>query len=111
MAFAGLSQVVSHIADSDTPVFTGIAAAFAELGTAITAGTDTNTQMTFVFLEPVGDMFDIQGLVFHGDRFFDRDHMHADTGTARRDHLGNTGQRDERHPFKELCKFREFIDL
>ena len=54
-------------------------------------------------------MLDVDGLVFHGDGFFDRDYVHADAGTSWRNHRGDLFKRQERHSLEEHGQFRMFL--
>lgn len=60
---ACFAAVVRHIADADTPLFTAVAATFAELGSSVTAGADSDAEVSFVLFEPIGDMLDVHGAV------------------------------------------------
>ena len=46
-------------------------------------------------------MFQVHGLVLHGDGFFHGDDMHTDACAAGRHHLGDAGQGDVGHAFEE----------
>ena len=111
VTFSGLAAVVSHIADADTPVFTRVAAAFTEFGSAITAGANADAEMSLVFLEPVGKVFDVGSAVFHLDCLFNGDDVHTDTGTACRNHRSDHRQGKISHSFKEHCKFGVIVEL
>ena len=106
MASSCLSKVVRHIAHTDTPVAIVIRAAFIQFLTAVAARTNTYADMPFVFLEPIGDMLDIDALVFHRDGFLYRNDVHTDTRTAHRNHRGNLLQRQEGHSFEEHRQLR-----
>ena len=86
MGAAGFDGVVRHIADLDAPVVRIVAAAFAENGAAIAARADASGEVAFVFLEPVGDLLDLDGLVVHLDLLLDGDDVHADAVSSRHDH-------------------------
>ena len=51
-------------------------------GAGHTAGTGAGGILALVFFQPVGDVFDIQRVVFGLDGFFDRDHVHANACAA-----------------------------
>ena len=62
--------------------------------------------MAFVFLEPIRDMLDADGLILHRDGFFDRDDMHADTGSSHRYAGSDFLQREESHALEKHGQFR-----
>ncbi len=99
--FASLNGIVSHIAELDAPVIGIIRASFAQMGTRITAGAKSGAQMAIVFLKPIGDVFQINGLIAGIDFFFDWDDVHTDAISSRRNHLGDTSERNESHTLKE----------
>ena len=101
MALVGFHQIVRHIAHADAPVIRVIAAAFAHGGAGHTAGTGAGGILALVFFQPVGDVFDIQRVVFGLDGFFDRDHVHANACAAWGHHGGNVFQRQKGHPLKK----------
>ena len=101
MALVGFHQIVRHIAHADAPVIRVIAAAFAHGGAGHTAGTGAGGILAMVFFQPVGDVFDIQRVVFGLDGFFDRDHVHANACAAWGHHGGNVFQRQKGHPLKK----------
>ena len=110
MGSSGLYSVVGHIAHLDTPVIYIVCTAFSQFGPGIAAGTDTGRQMSFVFLQPVGDLFQVQGFVMHCHFLFYRNDMHTDSVAAGTHHGGDILQRQESHPFKEGSYRRIFVD-
>ena len=54
-------------------------------------------------------MFDGDGFVLHADGLLDRDDMHADTGAALWDHLGDAAERKLCHQVEEGGKLRELV--
>ena len=53
-------------------------------------------------------MFQINGSIFHGDGLFHRNHVHTDSGSSRRHHMGNPVQGDKGHALKETGQRRMF---
>ena len=102
VALAGLTAVVGKITDTDAPAHLVIGAAFAHGGTAGAAGTLAHAQLALVLFQPVGQMLDVHGLVFHGDGLLHGDDVHADTAAARRHQMRNAGQWDIGHALEEI---------
>ena len=110
-SLARFTAVISHIADADTPLFTAVAATFAELGSSVTAGADSDAEVSFVLFEPIGDMLDVHGAVFHLDCFLDGNDVHADACASRRNHRRDHSQRKIRHTLEEHRKFGMLVKL
>ena len=111
VTFARFAAVVRHIADADTPVFARVAAAFTEFGSAIAAGANADAKVTFVFLEPVRKVFDVDRAVFHLDCFLNGDDVHADTAAACGNHRRDHRQGEIGHSLKEHCKLGMLVKL
>ena len=109
VAAAGFPQIIGHVSHAYAPVVVIVGAAFVQEFPADAAGTDAHGQMAFVALEPVGDVLNVDGLVFHRDGLLHRDDMHSDAGSAHRDHRGDFFQGKEGHPFEEHSQFRMFL--
>ena len=99
-------HIVGHIADRDAPAFRVVRAAFVVGLARIAAGAGGGGILAVVFVKPVGDLFEVDRFVFHFDRFFDRNDMHADTAAARGHHRGDLFQRQTCHALKEPAKLR-----
>ena len=84
-----LSQVVRHVAYSDTPIAVIVDATLVHLLSPVPTRADTNAYMSFIFLEPVRDMLNINRLVLYRDGFLHRNDVHSDTRTAHRHHWSN----------------------
>ena len=108
VAHAGLAAVVGEIAYTDAPVLFDVAGALAADALLLAAAADADADLPVVFLQPVGQMFDVQGLAVRGDRFFHRDNVHADAGAARGHEMGDPGQGQVSHAFKEVRDLRRF---
>ena len=106
MALSRLPAVVRKIPHADAPVHLIIPTAFPQHLPADTAGALAHADMPLILFQPVGNVFQVDGPVFHGDRFFHRDHMHPDSGPSRRDHVGNTVQRNEGHTLEKAGQRR-----
>ena len=104
VAAAGLPEVVRHVAHADTPVPVVVCAAFVQLFTAVPAAADTYAQVSLILFEPVGDVFDIDRLVLHGNGFFYGNYVHANSGAAHGHHGGDFLQREEGHALEEHGK-------
>ena len=65
VALAGLAAVVGKIPDADAPALLVIGAAVAQVGAAGAAGALPDADMPLILLEPVGQMLDIERLIFH----------------------------------------------
>ena len=98
---ARLAQVICHIAHTDAPITVVVGAAFVQFLAAIAATADTHADVSLVFLEPIADMFDINGLVLHGDGFLHGNDMHADARTAHGDERRDLLEREEGHALEE----------
>ena len=109
MALAGLAAVVREVANADAPAEIIVCHALADNLTGSTAGAAAHADVTLVFLQPVGQVLDVHGLIFHGNGFFHRDDMHSDACASGRYHLGNVGQGNERHTFKEGSHVRMLL--
>ena len=88
MGFFGLDAVIGHIAHGKAPVFGIAGATDAQNLLAHRAGARRSGEVSFVFVDPIGDLFDIDGRGFMLDGLFDGDDVHADASAARWDHLG-----------------------
>ena len=106
MALACLPAVVRKIPHADAPVHLIVPAAFPQHFPADAAGTLAHADMPLVLFQPVGNVFQVDSPVFHGDRFFHWDHMHPDPGPSRRDHVGNAVQRNESHSLEKAGQRR-----
>ena len=95
--FLGLDHVVRHVADGDAPVVRVIGAADTALVALVTAGAGRNRIFAVIFVKPVRDVLDIDRGVLGLDGLLDGDDVHADTGTAFGDHLGQTHGADAHH--------------
>ena len=78
VASAGLAQIISHVADSYTPVPIVVRTALIQFFAAVTAGAYPHSDMALVSLQPIRNMLYVNGLVLHGNGFLDRDDMHSD---------------------------------
>ena len=104
--FLCLHNIVCHITDSDTPAFRIVRAALSVGQTGTTAGTRACRVFSFIFTQPVRNMFQIYGFVFHLDGFLHRDNMHPDTGPAFRHERCDLLQRQTGHMFKKGSHLR-----
>ena len=103
---AGLHQVLGVVAHQDAAVVLDLAAALilGDHGHAALAG--GQSKAIFVFIQPVGDVLNVQGLALVGDGLFHRDHMEAQPRAAGRHHVGDGGQRQVGHLIGELTHLR-----
>ena len=60
ISHAGLFAVISEITETHAPVLLDVSGALASLFLLLTAGADTETDLAFIFLEPVGNMFYVE---------------------------------------------------
>ena len=104
--FLCFNNIISHITYRNTPSFRIIAASFIMCQTRSAAGTWTCCIFTFVFTQPVGNMFQINGLIFHFNCLFNRNDMHTDTCSAFWNKWCNLFKRQTGHMFKEDTHFR-----
>ena len=104
--FLCFHYIICHISDGDTPAFRIVRAALSVGQAGTTAGTRACRVFSLIFVQPVGNMFQIYGFIFHLDRFFHRDNMHTDTGTAFRHERCDLLQRQTGHMFKERSHLR-----
>ena len=79
--FLCFHYIICHISDGYTPAFRIVRAALSVGQAGTTAGTRACRVFSLIFVQPVGNMFQIYRFIFHLDRFFHRDNMHTDTGT------------------------------
>ena len=101
-----LTQVIRHVAYTDAPVAVVVRAAFVQFLATVTARADAHTDMSFVFLEPVADMFDIHTLVLHRDSFLYRNDVHSYTAASHRHHRRDLLKRQECHALEEHRQLR-----
>ena len=101
MSAAGLTAVIGHVSDTDTPVVEIVGTALVDLLTAYTAGADRSTDMSFITLQPVGNMLNIYCAVLHGDRLLDRNNMHSYSGASGRYQLCDPRKGKISHSLKE----------
>ena len=107
MTLAGLTAVVRKVAHADAPA--EICHALSDDLTGSTTGAAAYANVAFVFFQPVGQMLNVHGLIFHGDRFLYRDDMHTDARASGRYHLGNAGQGNKGHTLKERGHIRMIL--
>ena len=110
-AFARFAAVIRHIADTDAPFFTAVAATFAQFRPAVTARTNAYAKVTFVLFEPIRNMLDIHCAVFHLDCFLDGDNVHTDSRASRGNHRRDHCQGKIRHTLEEHREFRMIVKL
>ena len=53
VATSSLPEIVRHVTDTDAPVAVVVGATFIQFLTAVTAGTDSHSDMAFISLEPI----------------------------------------------------------
>ena len=106
-----LHHIVRHISYRDAPVFGIIGAAFIISLAGHSAGAGACGVFAIIFLKPVGDMLDINGLILHLNGFLHWYDMHADACASRRNHRGYLLQRKPGHPLEEPAQFRMLFKL
>ena len=106
-----LHYIVRHIAYRDAPVFGIIGAAFIISLAGHSAGAGACGVFAIIFLKPVGDMLDINGLILHLNGFLHWYDMHTDACASRRNHRGYLLQRKPGHPLEEPAQFRMLLQL
>ena len=62
--------------------------------------------MALIFLQPVGDVLQVHGPVFHLNRLFDGNDVHAYSTASGRNHLRDPGKRKVCHALEEHGKLR-----
>ena len=110
-AFPCLHEIIGHVADADAQVILQIAGSLSPHTLLAAAGTGAYRIFILVFVQPVGNMFDIGRLLPGGNGFFHRDDMHADTRPAVRHHRSHLFQRQPGHLFKEIRQLRMLLHL
>ena len=104
--FLCFHYIICHISNGDTPAFRIVRTALSVRQTGTTAGTRACRIFSLIFVQPVGNMFQIYGFIFHLDRFFHRDNMHTDTGSAFRHERRDLLQWQTGHMFKKGSHLR-----
>ena len=108
-ALAGFAAVVRHVTHAYAPQIAVVGTALVEKFASVTATAHACADVSFVTFQPVTDMFDVHGRVFHFDGFFNGNHVHADACSSRRNHCCNLFKRQKGHTLEEHCKFRMAI--
>ena len=103
---AGLAAVIGEIAHADAPVLFDVTGALAADALLLAAAADAHADLAFVFLQPVGQVFDIEGFALRGDRFLHGDDVHADAGAAGRHHMRDARQGQVSHTLEEVRDLR-----
>ena len=99
---AGLDGVLCAVADGDAPEVGEVAAAFTAHGLRAAAGANADC-VCIVFLQPVGEMLNTDGLGVGRYRLFDGDDVHTDTGAAERNHGSDLFKGETSHALKEVA--------
>ena len=112
-SLVGLYHIIGHVSHSHAPALGVVGAALVKGFAGTAAGTGTRSVLALVFVQPVGDMLDGDGLIVHLDSLLHRNHMHTDAGAARRHHEGYLFQRAAAHALKEPAQlgmlFQHFV--
>ena len=111
MTTVSLHHKVCHIAQCDTPVFRIIRTALSQYRSAHAAGAGTGCITAIVLFQPVRNLFNALCVGIARDRFFYRNNMHADSGTAQRNHRCDLFQWQERHTLKKIRQMRIFLHV
>ena len=106
VALAGLTAVVGEVTHADAPALLVVRAALAHGGPAGAAGALAHADVPLVLFQPVGQVLDVQGLIFHGDRLLHRDNVHAHATAAGGQKMGDPRQGDIGHALKEIADLR-----
>ena len=106
MALAGLPAVVGEVAHADAPALLVVRAALAHGGPTGAAGALAHADVPLVLFQPVGQVLNVQGLIFHGDRLLHRDNVHTHTTAARGQQMGDPRQGNIGHTLKEIADLR-----
>ena len=106
---AGLDGVLCAVADGDAPEVGEVAAAFTAHGLRAAAGANADC-VCIVFLQPVGEMLNTDGLGVGRYRLFDGDDVHTDTGAAERNHGSDLFKGETRHALKEVAHLGVLVD-
>ena len=100
--------IFGEIAAGDTELSAHLAGSLSSHALLLAAGALGDTELIILF-KPVGEMLDGDGFVLHADCLLDRDDMHADSGAALGDHLGDAAERKLCHQVEEGGKLRELV--
>ena len=106
VSHTGLAAVVSEIADTDAPVLFDVTGTLAADPLLLPAGTDADADMAFVFLQPVGQMLNVEGFTVGRNCLLDRNDMHADSGASGRYHLCDSRKGQVGHALEEISDLR-----
>ena len=101
-AVVGLAAVVGKVADANAPFALDVAGALSADTLLLAAGADGHADVALIFLEPVAEVFDRQGLALGQDGLLDGDDVHTDTRAAGRHQLGDAGERQISHALEEI---------
>ena len=110
VALAGFPAVVGKVAHTDAPGGGVIGTTFSHNAPAGPAGALGNADVALVLFEPVGQMLNIQALVFHGNGLLHGNDVHAHAAATGGHQVGLPRQRDIGHALKEGGQLRMVLE-
>ena len=101
-ALARLHHVIRHVAHGDAPTLGIIGAALIEGEAGLTAGAGGGGVLAVILIQPVGDVFKVNGGVLRLDGFLHGDNVHTDARAAGRHHGSDLLQGQAGHTLEEV---------
>ena len=110
-ALAGFYQVSGKVTKTDAAVILDLTGALAIKTTGIAAGTVSDGELSVILVQPVGNVFDGDRLVYGIYCLLHGNDMHANPVAAGGDQVGFPLQREEGHLIEALGEFGIFFNL